>query len=244
MRNFWSRWLLALALVLQPAIFPTVPIPAPSVAQASQLFVAASTQALTGSGVVTVLPFTISLWIYANTLPNNAIPFSIDSASDLGAWIQFTTAANKLTLFANGGISGATTNAALSTGVWYHVVGVWTSQTSRSIYLDGDKVTNSMDAGALGTFTVSAIGCFIQSPSTTNFHWDGLIAHVGIWSAALTDAEVNSLLKGFSPMLIRPQSLSVYSPLIGNINSVRGSAWTNLNGSTASSANPRIYYAR
>lgn len=61
----------------------------------------------------------------------------------------------------------------------------------------------------------------------------GLIAEAAIWNAALTDAEVAVLAAGYSPLLVRSQSLVFYIPLVREILDVVGGVTiTNNNGST------------
>jgi hypothetical protein len=54
-----------------------------------------------------------------------------------------------------------------------------------------------------------------QASSARANYFSGLIAEAGIWSVALTAAEIASLAKGISPLSIRPASLLAYWPLIG-----------------------------
>ena len=62
-----------------------------------------------------------------------------------------------------------------------------------------------------------------------------------MWNAALTDAEIASLAKGYKPTRIRPQSLVFYAPLIRDLQDTRGSlAITNNNSATVAN-HPRVY---
>ena len=68
----------------------------------------------------------------------------------------------------------------------------------------------------------------------------GSIAEAAIWSAALTDDEILSLAKGFTPDQIRPQSLVFYAPLIRELQDLRGGLTiTNNNGANVSN-HPRV----
>ena len=64
-------------------------------------------------------------------------------------------------------------------------------------------------------------------------------AGAGIWNVALTAAEIASLAKGFSPRLIRPQSLAFYAPLIRETLDIRGGLTLTDSGSTVAD-HPRI----
>lgn len=71
--------------------------------------------------------------------------------------------------------------------------------------------------------------------------YDGLIAEVGIWNAALTPAEVASLAKGMTCDKIRPQNLAFYAPLVRDLNTQKGGLIiTNNNGATVAT-HPRVY---
>ncbi|KKK59939.1 hypothetical protein LCGC14_3029330, partial [marine sediment metagenome] len=50
--------------------------------------------------------------------------------------------------------------------------------------------------------------------STPQSYMDESIAEVAIWNVALSNAEVALLAKGFSPLLIKPESLVSYWPLV------------------------------
>ena len=73
----------------------------------------------------------------------------------------------------------------------------------------------------------------------------GNIAEVALWSAALSDAEIASLAKGFSPLFIRPESLIDYWPLIGRFSpeiDVVGGMNGTLNSAPGAAAHPGILY--
>lgn len=70
----------------------------------------------------------------------------------------------------------------------------------------------------------------------------GLIAEVGIWSVVLSDDEIASLANGVAPIKVRPQSLVFYSPMIRNVQDVRGGLALTQTGSPTIAAHPRIYY--
>jgi hypothetical protein len=81
----------------------------------------------------------------------------------------------------------------------------------------------------------------VRAASAFTNYLNGSLAEVGIWNAALTAAEVLSLARGMSPSLIRPQSLTIYAPLVRDlIDKKSGLTITNNNGSTVSN-HTRIY---
>jgi len=73
------------------------------------------------------------------------------------------------------------------------------------------------------------------------FYFQGRIAEVGIWNAALTAAEIDSLAKGMTCDKVRPQSLVFYAPLVRELIDQKGGLTiTNNNGATVAN-HPRIY---
>lgn len=69
---------------------------------------------------------------------------------------------------------------------------------------------------------------------------NGLIAEVGIWSAALTAAEIASLSAGFTPDQVRPQSLVFYAPLVRELRDLRGGLAITATNSPTVATHPRI----
>jgi hypothetical protein len=68
----------------------------------------------------------------------------------------------------------------------------------------------------------------------------GSFAELAMWASVLSSDEAASLGKGFSPIMVAPQSLILNMPLINNIQDVRsGIALTNT--STTVAAHPRVY---
>lgn len=112
-----------------------------------------------------------------------------------------------------GGIFAEST-AGYTAGTWHHAAGVWTSATSRAAFIDGgSKGTNATSRAPTG-FDNMQIGRKNSGGGGSDF-FDGRIFAAAIWDAALTDDEVASLGKGFSPLLIRPGSLVFYAPILG-----------------------------
>lgn len=160
----------------------------------------------TGATPVTGVPLTMACWFNSNVA--TAAPISVRDSTG-NERFQLVTGAVGHVLQAQS-IHGGTAVTAQSTGIWDQ--GVWThgcavfdSSTSRACYING---------GNKGTNTTSS------TPTSINrirlaVSYNGAIAEVAIWNIALTDADVASLATGFSPLLIRPESLAFYAPLIG-----------------------------
>lgn len=100
----------------------------------------------------------------------------------------------------------------ITQGQWYHACAVSANTSSHKIYVNGNEegsdTTGVMPSG-LDNTTIAAL-----NHNNRSYYFDGRIAEVGIWNAALTDAEVKILAAGFSPLFVRPQNLVGYWPLV------------------------------
>lgn len=206
-----------------------------------------SSNYLSYSGAVaSAVPFSVACWFMVTTAsPNFDRLLSIGDQTDNE---EFTININ--TLFGVGatsrtGGSGATATSSANTSqnTWAHAAGVFTSSSSRAAFLDGaNKGTNSTSSTPSG-LDLTVIGA--RANATQGSPFRGHIAEVGLWDVALTDAEVAILGAGYSPLLVRPQSLVAYWPIGGRyspeISLLEGFAMT-VSGTPAYADHPRIIY--
>jgi hypothetical protein len=199
-----------------------------------------TSQYLSGGVVVTAVPMTYSAW------------FDTDRSSGYEAWM--TQSLTALTDHFFGDISGLQVRAeqrgntvgavalssSFTTGQWRHACSVFTSNASRTAYVDGVAGTpNTSSLTQTANPTNLNIGA--RTRSSTDGYFDGDLAECAIWNVALTAAEITALAKGFSPRRIRPQSLLFYAPLVRDIADFRAAlALTNNNTATVST-HPRVY---
>jgi hypothetical protein len=142
----------------------------------------------------------------------------------------------ELVIVAGGSVTEVVTTTIVSTGVWFHGAGVYTSTTSRTVYLNGGNSATNTTSRSPTNITEGYIG----SRRNQNFT-DGRLAEIGIWSAALTQPEIQRLSKGFTCDQVRPQSLNFYAPLVRDLSDLaQGRDLTNNNGATVVD-HPRIY---
>lgn len=107
-------------------------------------------------------------------------------------------------------------------------------------YLNGAQVASVTSNRSIANL---AAGLRIGDSDFGGEPFDGLLAEVAIWDAALTADEMTALGKGFSAALIRPQSLKGYWPIIGRASpepDLRNSNNGTLNGSVPVAVHPRI----
>lgn len=139
-----------------------------------------------------------------------------------------------------------------STTAWHHLGGV--------LNIGGDTITpyyeGTAEGGGAVTFgnatwtngtptQLDTIGAGQTAPVSSVIQWDGRIAELAIWVVDIGASGFASLNKDISPLLVRPESLVYYAPLIGNfspeIDLISAKSGT-ITGSLPASAHPRVYY--
>jgi len=159
-------------------------------------------------------PITLSAWIKTDNLVNNQGILTLTDDNDEFIHIQ-----------ARVGIDGdpaaaleyatAWKVAESSTSItteWHHVLGVFTNDTSRTIYLDGAGKVENTDSQA--AFMASMTKILIGTHKTVGgAYFSGNIAEVAIWQTGLSEAQVILLTSGVNPTTIEPLSLARYWPL-------------------------------
>lgn len=140
----------------------------------------------------------------------------------------------------SGEVAGST---AIATGTWYQGGAAFAANNSRTLYLNGvSEGTNSTSLSGLSGLSATVLGRLEWSSNIQYF--PGLIAEAGVWSVSLGTDEWAMLGAGVSPLLVRPQSLVAYWPLIGRASpepDLRGGFNLTLTG-TAQADHPRVYY--
>ena len=141
------------------------------------------------------------------------------------------------TVAANAGLS----TSGYSASVWNHGCAVFSSVSSRTAYLNGDAAgTNTTTASKLLAATEINIAAR-RLNGALGTYFNGQVAEVGIWNAALTQPEIASLAGGMTCDKVRPQSLVFYAPLVRNLQDVKGGLTITNNNTATVAAHPRVY---
>jgi hypothetical protein len=198
----------------------------------------------TTSTPVTAAPLTLACWFRADDVTTNRCLFEL--ATSAGA--------NGFRLLAAGAIAGdpifadylitsgtnAQSTAGYTANTFHHAAATFPNNTTVKVYLDGGNSDTSTGFALNPAPTRINIGARFLASSAGLF-FDGQIAEVGIWNAALTAAEIASLAKGMTCDKVRPQSLVFYAPLVRDLIDQKGGLTiTNNNGATVAN-HPRIY---
>ena len=144
----------------------------------------------------------------------------------------------RCTTKSGGAANAATTTTSISDTNWHSVVGEITSATARQVWLDNAGNGTNATSATPGTLTKTSIGAQ-DSNGTIDSNVAHELADVAVWSVSLTADERESLNKGVSPLLIRPDKLELYLPLIRGGNDYMGAAFTVTDATVAD--HPRVY---
>lgn len=217
----------------------------------ARLFDDGSSEALSySSALVAVRPLTMACWFYTDTIAITETLMAIFDSSETPAYDGFaldvsgTEAGDPVRAWCqqnSATIDIAKTTAGPSVNTWHHACGTF-SASANKVYIDAG---NSHSVGA----TVNPIGpdetCIGRRyyGSAYSAHWSGRVAEATIWDAVLTDAEVAVLATGIRPIMVRPQSIVAYWPLVRDqdYDLVGGYDMTPI-GSPTVSAHPRVLY--
>lgn len=196
-----------------------------------------TTEIITATVPALAFPFTIGA-MFNQTVVSGARGIVSFGVSGGGSRQDISiTGTNLRALSADGGGTSTADTTLPTAGIWNHGCGVFSAANSRSIYLNGGaKVTNTVSR----SFTINRmiIGAS-QGVAGAGEFFNGSLAEVGIWTAALTDEEVLSLSRGCSPLLVRPQNLLYYIPLVRGIIDIRSGLSMTPTG-TSVSTHPRV----
>ena len=205
---------------------------------------AASRQYLTTTSTpISSGPLTICAFGTINTTGTVKTLVSIESGNSNILYQLFVSGTQNLALDIVGSSGSATLvfNPPVSfTQTYFHACAVVNSANSRLLYLNGlPSATNTTNVGTTAVNRIN-IGSRYYAGALGGYQ-NGIIAEVGIWSAALTAAEVASLAKGMTCEKIRPQNLVFYAPLVRELIDQKGGlVITNNNAATAAN-HPRVY---
>lgn len=199
------------------------------------LFAVGSSQFLSlGSAVVTTVPYTFACWFRPTTFTTNQSLITCALASNQSqALLSYRgdLANDPIRIsYSNNATSGtATTATGISASTWTHACGVFTSATSRDVYINGGgAVNNTTNVTTPTTFTRSRIGQ-AANLAAGNFA-DCAMDYVSIWSVAISATEVARIgTDRANPLGVRRQSLVMCLRMLNTtdiIDLVSGAVWS------------------
>lgn len=186
-------------------------------------------------------------WVNVDSLASTATFMGMSAGGSANSHMRYLEVPSwsTTTLFAYSCLSAdwaSGTVGGFSTGTWHHIGGVWDGDASRTAYLNGTAGTTNTTSRAITSATDTVIGAYYSAGSATNFMASSG-CEFAIWDVALTAAEMTSLSKGFSPLLIRPANLVSYWPTYGRVSSemdIVGGLTMTLTGGDANVDHPKV----
>jgi hypothetical protein len=196
---------------------------------------------------ITGPPFTVSLWYYDHhTVTTTRWMWSLsDSSVGNHQWMVGSSIGD----FAKASIQAGSIVTLTATGVplnqWNHLCFVEAAANDHQLYANYTQTASSTTSMVPNTPDRFGIGNLVDSTPPTTSSWDGYVAHVAMWNVVLTDPERKALSLGFCPLMIRPQSLIEYHPLIATTQNLvsEGQALTSVNGPTHQEDHP-VHFTR
>ena len=189
-----------------------------------------------------IVPVTISAWCRATSAADRTIWHQRIGDSSMNSSIRLMLYGGKVRADHT---SGGTNSAAYSTGsfptdgTWFHCCGYLPATTSRIAYLNG--VAGTTNTATRSSFTPDRHRLFSLAPLSASGMLDQ-VAEIGVWTAALTAAEILALSRGFPPTKIRPQSLRNYVRGLRTLRTLVGEPGTISGTSSPEDFHPRMYY--
>jgi hypothetical protein len=187
----------------------------------------------------------MACWFYLNNTTADHTLVSINGSST-SSYFQMQAAGSlagdpvrAVTFAGGGGVNVAASGTGFSASTWMHAAAVFTSTSSRTIYLNGTQGAHNTNNVSIPSIVRMSIG--VISWNTPVNYANGRIADVGVWSAALNADEILSLSKGVTCDKVRPQSLVFYAPLVRELQDVRGGLTITNNNSATVANHPRVY---
>jgi hypothetical protein len=193
---------------------------------------------------VTAVPLTIACWMNKASAATGG--FTAGIMRNLSSnWFGFYIYAGNngkviATVAENNVFAEAPSTTSYSANTWHHVCAVFSSNTSRTIYLDGAGSATNTTSLTPTLIDIVTLAAARKSGFVDNY-LNGSLAEVAIWSAGLTEPEVKSLSAGMSPKLVRPQSLVLYVPLIRSPQDQKAALAFTTEGSPTVATHPRVY---
>lgn len=145
----------------------------------------------------------------------------VDTNGVLTPSILYTYTGNQANAYGSG-VGGVRPNQ------WNHGVSIFASGSARQTYLNGGG--SAVETTTINPTSITDLEVGIHGAlGGGQYYFNGNLAEVAVWQAALTTDEVTALYRGYSPQLVRPASLLGYWPFMGDYNpepDLKG--WVNL----------------
>ena len=146
--------------------------------------------------------FTIEYWMKANALPgtSNTVHFGRYNGT-MAWWIGTNTSNNAVMFFRDSdNIDVQFTGPVINTNTWYHISVVRDAGNTFKFYVNGQEVNTGTDitTGNFNGTVPITIGYFIDSTTSSEFNFDGVLDDIAIFNSALPANEIDAHYKNGS----------------------------------------------
>ena len=195
---------------------------------------------------VSATAFTMCAWVYSDTTSGTRYAFGLQNPSNSHGW-RLGFNGTSINLQCVGASSQNTpVSSAAASGQWMHLGMVCGAVNSRIIYKNGVSIGTGTASIAPSGVNQIRIGAGTNSSGTAVSFWNGRVAAVCLWNAALTASEMASLGAGAFPLSIRSASVRSWHPLGGfyphDVNDYWNGGYNLDSIPAASGQEPRIYH--
>jgi len=139
--------------------------------------------------IIFAYPLTLAIWCKPSLSSNSGVAIYIgpDNGDNDGCWISFGAGGSAFAI-TNGVPSGSVPYTA---NIWYSAIAIFSSSTSRTLYLNGISGTIGTDDRTPANWLHSYVGrnCNFGSP----IYWNGDITDAMIWNRTLNPMEIQAL---------------------------------------------------
>ena len=211
----------------------------------ARTFVSASANYLQASSTpVTGAPLTMACWFQRASAASFDV-FTLNQAGTNNEGFRLLISTTQMVASARAGsIENQSAIASVpSTNTWCHYAGVFASSTSRTVYKDGVAGTTNTGSATPASLNRVTLGAFVGSTTVNPLNGDA--AEFGLWNVALTAEDIATLADGVSPLLVRPDALVGYWPVMGRTSpevDIIGERHATLSGTPAQAAHPPMRY--
>jgi len=146
-------------------------------------------------------PLTLAAWINFDTTAGNQCIIGIEGevtpSSNVHGFVLVSVSGTIWGLTVATSFDYAATTTTFSTGVWYHIVAVFTSSTDRKIYVNGNSTpegTNTTNLTPNTTYVErTRIGDRANTVNEGTQYFNGKIADVRVYNRAISTSEISDL---------------------------------------------------
>jgi hypothetical protein len=174
------------------------------------------------AAIATAEPLTIAAWLYptslATTIYGPCIFYTAGTGTSVTGFELLVTTAGLIRARKEDAGTGSqsATSSALAINGWYHIGGVFTAANSRTAFLNGGAATaNSTNIVFTNTPDKTSLGVLYRHDNSMSTNRsDAYWAEIGFWNIALTAADMLVLAAGYSPLMVKPEALLAYYPMV------------------------------